>query len=99
VDFTWEGLGRGVGGVDKASRLLRDGSNGESAALGFALLLSGLKLGAVLEIDKFNPLKRFRDPWSAGSGRSWWSEYDSELGGITASLSSAPQNFGWRWST
>lgn len=99
MGFAWEVLEREVSGVDKASRVLRDGSNGESAASGFALLLSGSELDAVLEIDSFNTLKRFRDVWRAGSGRSWWFEHDSGLGGIAASLTGTPQNFGWRWST
>lgn len=83
-------------GVAKASRLLGDGWNGEdSAATGFSLLVSGLELDAVSEIDNFNTLKRFRDAWSAGSGRSWLFEHDSELGNVAAGFSGTPQNFGW----
>lgn len=100
MGFAWEVLGREMCGVAKASRLLRDGWNGEdSAASGFSLLLSGLELDAVLEIDNFNTLKRFRDAWSAERGRSWSFEHDPELGDVAAGFSGTPQNFGRRWST
>lgn len=97
MDFAWEVLGREVCDVAKAFRLLRDGSNGEYvAASGFSLLLSGLKLDVLLKIDNFDTQKPFHDAWSAGRGRSWWFEHDSELGDIAASLLGTPQNFGQR---